>query len=165
MKIVVSDASVLIDLLLIDLSEEFFALPIEVHTTDFVAGEIKNEKTAKFNDHIGERHIIVHKLTAKELGQLFVLKESYKSLSLSDCSCLFLCSELSATLLTGDNKLRKTAQSQDFPVHGILWVFDQLVKNKMLEEGEGAQKLKNLMDINPRLPQEDCIKKFEKWNP
>lgn len=42
-KIVVNDTNVFIDLLVVGLLEQFFLLPWEVHTTDFVMQELLKE--------------------------------------------------------------------------------------------------------------------------
>lgn len=52
MIIVVNDASILIDLLKIDLSSEFFRLPFEMHTTDIVRSEITDENADRFQRYI-----------------------------------------------------------------------------------------------------------------
>lgn len=44
MDIVVSDTNIFIDLYLIGLLNEFFALPFHIHTVDFVINEITEEK-------------------------------------------------------------------------------------------------------------------------
>ena len=41
--IVVSDTNVFIDLISVGLQEQFFLLPMEVHTTDMVVFEVKRE--------------------------------------------------------------------------------------------------------------------------
>jgi len=45
---VVNKANTLIDMLEIGISDEFFRLPFEIHTTDFVKAEIKGEGSNRF---------------------------------------------------------------------------------------------------------------------
>lgn len=52
MIIVVNDASLLIDLLKIDLSDDFFRLPFDMHTTDLVSAEITDENTDRFQKYV-----------------------------------------------------------------------------------------------------------------
>ncbi len=39
--VVVSDTNIFIDLISVDLLDEFFRLPFEIHTTDFIIHELK----------------------------------------------------------------------------------------------------------------------------
>lgn len=163
MKIVVNDACILIDLLKIDLSDEFFHLPFEMHTTDLVSAEITNESAEKFRRHVEKKMIQIRSFSSKEWQEVYEIKAFNAALSLADCSCLWLCNHLPATLLTSDGRLRKSAIDKGIPIHGILWVFEQLVHQKDIKEGEAASKLKKLMEINPRLPREECHKRLKKW--
>jgi hypothetical protein len=70
---------------------------------------------------------------------------------------------LSATLLTSDGKLRRSASEKNIPVHGIFWLFDQLILQKEITRLGAYKKLKVLMEINPRLPKEECEKRLKKW--
>ena len=47
MEIVVNDTNIFIDLYSIGLLEEFFELPITVHTVDFVINELKEPEQLK----------------------------------------------------------------------------------------------------------------------
>lgn len=40
MKIAISDANIFIDLIAIDLIDQFFKLPLDLHTTDLVINEL-----------------------------------------------------------------------------------------------------------------------------
>jgi hypothetical protein len=44
MDIVVSDTNIFIDLLSVDLIEDFFRLPLNIHTVDYVLHELKEEQ-------------------------------------------------------------------------------------------------------------------------
>ena len=66
-------------------------------------------------------------------------------------------------ILTGDNRLRKEAQRQGFEVHGILWVFEQLLENQLIEAQSAIELLRNLMNINLWLPMGECEILIEKW--
>jgi len=163
MIIVVNDASILIDLMKINLSDEFFRLPFEMHTTDIVSAEITDENARKFLQYINKKKIQIRSFSDKELEEILKIQAENPRLSLADCSCFWLCKQLSATLLTSDGKLRRSASEKDIPVHGMLWVFDNLISEKEISIGEAKNKLRALMDINPRLPREECQKRLKKW--
>lgn len=163
MIIVVNDASILIDLMKINLSDEFFRLPFEMHTADIVSAEITDENALKFQRYINKKKIQIWSFSDKEMEEILKIKAKNPHLSLADCSCFWLCRQLSATLLTSDGKLRRSASEKNIPVHGILWVFENLIYEKEITIGEADNKLKALMDINPRLTREECYKRLKKW--
>jgi len=163
MTIVVNDASILIDLMKVDLSDEFFRLPFKMHTTDLVSAEITDENATRFQQYIKKKKIQIRSFSDKELEEALKIQADNPTLSLEDCSCFWLCRQLSATLLTSDGKLRRSASEKDIPVHGILWVFDSLISEKEISIGEAESKLKSLMNINPRLPRKECYKRLKKW--
>ncbi len=64
------------------------------------------------------------------------------------------------------NTLRKFAKAQNLEVHGHLWVFDNLVDNKIIGGQRAIEKLRELCEIiNPKLglPKNECLSRFEKW--
>ena len=49
--IVVNDTNIFIDLISVDLLDEFFSLPIDIHTTDFVVHELTEPLQQKKGKH------------------------------------------------------------------------------------------------------------------
>jgi len=163
MIIVVNEASILIDMLEIKLSDEFFHLPYEMHTTDLVGAEIKGKISKRFQKCIRRKTINIHNLSSEKMDDVVNLNDSYPPLSIQECSCLWLCQHLSATLLTGDNKLKEIASGVHIPVHGTIWVFDQLISQGETSPRTAANKLRELMKINKWLPKKECRKKIKEW--
>jgi len=163
MIVVVNDASILIDILEIDMSDEFFCLPFEMYTTDLVSSEIKGEILNRFQFYVRNKMINIHSFSNVELDEVVNLSNNNPPLSQSDCSCLWLCKHLSATLLTGDKKLKNIASNNHIHVHGTLWIFKQLLSFEKITPGEAVNKLKELIKINPRLPRKECLKKMKEW--
>ncbi len=73
-----------------------------------------------------------------------------QSLAIADQSVLTLAFTKNAILLSGDKPVRRWCIKNKIEVHGILWIFDQLLKNQIIDKEEGVQKLKSLMSINDR---------------
>ena len=67
-------------------------------------------------------------------------------------------------LLTGDGELRKQASRLGVPVHGVLWVSDQIERARVITFGELADALERL-DGDPLvfLPREEVKKRIEKY--
>lgn len=46
---------------------------------------------------------------------------------------------------------------------GIIFVFDEMIKQKIITKKHACTKLIELMGINPRLPNSICNEKIELW--
>lgn len=112
MRITVKDASILIDLAEGDLLGLWFQLQIETHTTDFVLREVKQEiQWQRVPPFVDAKLLQVHATTAQEIAAVAVFAQAH-GLSLPDASGVFLARRLQACLLTGDRRLRRTAEQQ-----------------------------------------------------
>ena len=166
-KIVVNDTNIFIDLYEVGLLEEFFSLPWEVHTTNFVLLELQREgqhdTVAKYK---ADKRLVVPVLEAKELmeiGQMFQQNMNKSNLSLTDCSVWYYAKVNNYILLTGDRKLRKTSVYDGVEVHGVIYVFDSLVELEIVSRQVAVEKLQLLFSQNPRLPKEEIDKRINKW--
>lgn len=166
-KIVVNDTNVFIDLYEVGLLEEFFSLPWEVHTTDFVMLELRregqHETVAKYK---ADKRLVVPVFEAKEMseiGNLFQQNMYRTNLSLTDCSVWYYAKVNNYILLTGDRKLRTVSDYDSVEVHGIIYVFDTLVELNIISRQVAVEKLLQLYVINPRLPKEEIDKRINLW--
>ena len=67
--IVVSDTNIFIDLVKLDLLGDFFSLPWEVHTTDFVINELSDpDQNAAVSAFIKRNRLQVGKLSAEDVA-------------------------------------------------------------------------------------------------
>ena len=166
-KIVVNDTNVFIDLYEVGLLEEFFSLPWEVHTTDFVMLELQregqHETVAKYK---ANKRLVVPVFEAKEMseiGNLYQLNMNRTNLSLTDCSVWYYAKVNNYILLTGDRKLRTTSILDGVEVHGVIYVFDALMEFDMISHQVAVEKLQQLYAINPRLPKDEIEKRINLW--
>lgn len=86
------------------------------------------------------------------------------NLSVTDCAVCYYARKHSATILTGDKRLRKYAESGNVEVRGVLFIFDELVSQSIIDAGIAAQKLRELININVRLPKSEIEKRIKKWS-
>ena len=166
-KIVVNDTNVFIDLYEVGLLEEFFSLPWEVHTTDFVMLELQregqHETVAKYK---ADNRLVVSVFEAKEMseiGNLFKQNMNRTNLSLTDCSVWYYAKVNNYILLTGDRKLRTVSAYSGVEVHGVIYAFDTLVEFEIISRQLAVEKLQQLYVINPRLPKEEIEKRINLW--
>ena len=166
MIIVITDACFLIDLIDINLFEEFLRLGYEIHITSSVFSELEGDAYVKpVSNCIKQKKMFLYNLTAADQSALENLIRKHSSgLSEPDCSCLYLAKEINATILTCEKLLTKAAKKLDLDVHGSLWILDQLLDTSMITKRIAYSKLKDLMLINPRLPVKECRKRLKRWS-
>ncbi|MDE7074448.1 MAG: hypothetical protein K2O69_05270 [Odoribacter sp.] len=163
--IVVNDTNVFIDLYCIGLLETFFRLAQQVHTTDFVVNElVKDDQRKKVEEYVKSGRLFVKRHTAEELMDILRFQQMQdNNVSLTDCSVWLYAQNNRYRLLTGDNKLRKSAIQAGTVVSGILYVFDQLVEQRLITPQEACDKLTLLRSINNRLPDKDIGERLRRW--
>lgn len=165
MDIVVSDTNIFIDLYLIGLLNEFFALPFHIHTVDFVINEITEEKQKRtITKFLTANRLFVKKHSIIELQELVKLNVSCKgNVSITDCSVWKYARTNNYTLLTGDKQLRNQAIMDGVTVAGLIFIFDQLVKCNIITPLIAAEKLEKLLQNNKRLPKREIEERLLKW--
>jgi predicted nucleic acid-binding protein len=164
MAIAVNDANIFIDLLEIDLIDTFFELKLDLHTTNLVLNELDYEQQIIIKKQIAKKRLKVKVLNDEELSELKEKEITSSKLSKQDVSVYAYAKELGAIILTSDRRLRIEAKSKDFEVHGILWVFEKMMEEKLIKPKKAIDKLTELMKINTWLPMDECHKRIEKWN-
>ena len=167
-KIVVNDTNVFIDLLDVGLLDQFFHLPWEIHTTDFVMLELLREgqkdAVSKYerDGRLRVATFIFDEII--EINKLHKRHDSNNNVSLTDCSVWYYAKRNRYTLLTGDRRLRSSALCEGVDVRGIIYVFDELVKFGIITSDLAHEKLRTLKELNPRLPQDEIDKRLKLWN-
>lgn len=164
-KIVVSDSNIFFDLFSVDLLNEFFLLPCEIMTTDFVLSEfIRPKQMAKLREFINSNKLVVVGFDNREINNIFsIMQSNENNASFTDCSVWYYAKKINGRLLTGDGKLRKSATADNVKVSGILYVLDNLIEYEILDRDVCADKLEELTHINNRLPKGECEKRIAKW--
>ncbi len=165
MDIVVNDTNIFIDLYLIDLLDDFFALPFNFHTIDFVLAEITDQNQLDaLKTFLEEGKLFVKKHSEKELQQIIELQSSCNgNLSITDCAVCQYALLNDYFLLTGDRQLRSSAISSGVSVYGIIFIFNKLIDYKIITKNVAADKLESLSQLNKRLPKSEIDKLITCW--
>lgn len=166
MKIVIQDASVLIDMADCDLLDVWFGLGFDLRTTSLVWREVsrKNQKI-KLKRYVDEGRFRIEAVGAQALTEIAHLQAALSSrVTIEDISALFFAGKLESILLTGDKRLRQHAEERGIETHGLLWVFDTLVARGALLPGVAADRLEKLLERGTsRLPLHECELRVRKW--
>lgn len=152
MRVIINDANILIDLVHLDLMNEFIQLEIELKTTDFVFEELNEDQKniiASFID-TGNIELIITE-NEEDFAGIATILENSSGLSFEDCSVWHYAQKLDGILLSGDGRLRKQATTNGILVKGILYVFDLLLLNDLISFEYAIEKIEQLYEINPRL--------------
>ena len=106
MKLVISDTNIIIDLLNIDLLDIFLQLPIEIHTTDLVVSELKDEQAKLIMKKVTEGKMLLNTANEEEYAEILEISKEKQSISLVDFSVYYFANKIKATILTGDKAFR-----------------------------------------------------------
>ncbi len=166
MKVIVHDASVLIDLVAADLPGQWLGLGFETIVTSLVWREInrKSEKE-KLQPYVEKGLLKIAHLPAETFSEVVVLRSEISfDISLEDASALYVAMARKGILLTGEKTLRQNAEKRGVEVHGLLWIFDLLIDRGKLLASIAADRLEHLAaKRTSRLPKDECSQRIKKW--
>ena len=163
-RIAINDANLFIDLFEIDLIDSFFLLNLEFHTTSLIISELDPDQQRYIQKFVEIGKLKIREISITDIETFKDLPVQTRKLSINDLSIYFYALELKeCIILTGDNRLRKEAEKIGFEVHGVLWVFEEIVNRNILEKQIAVQKLEELMKVNLWLPVKECEKLIEGW--
>ena len=140
-------------------------LPYEIHTVDFVVAEIVDETQRIAFDHlVSTGKIRINSFSAEEVMEIVAEHSDVSgNLSIPDCSVCYYARKHNVPMLTGDRRLRKYAEAQSIEVHGILFLFDEMVRFGVVSPAIAAAKLEKLMQLNARLPKSEISQRICLW--
>ena len=148
MKVLISDANVLIDMEVGGLIKPMFQLPYKFHTPDILFEEELDEQHA----YLLEMGLIKAPLSSDILQSAQQLMAKYPQPSRNDCFALALAANLSLPLLTGDKHLRSATKREGVMVMGSLWLFAEMENHGLVSQESLAIALKKMKDGGRRLP-------------
>jgi predicted nucleic acid-binding protein len=162
-KIAIQDANIMIDLIKTGLFDYCLALDFNFSTTDLILNELYDEQVASIQPHISSGKFVVIEISIEELLDIQQMSEEDTRLSEQDWSAIYFAKQQDALILSGDQRLRNVAEALGLATFGIIWIFDQLVINKIISTIEACNYLQILMLENKRLPINECNKRIELW--
>lgn len=164
MVVFLTDANILIDIIKLDLIDQFFQLGYTFITTEFIFHELNASQQSLLRPYISNKKLVIIASTSAEILEISTLLSDNRSLSFQDCSALYFALKLKTLLLTGDKRLKNQAISKKLDVKGILFIFDQLVEQRILSKSEAFEYLKKLQEVNQRLPKSEIESRLKSWS-
>lgn len=167
MKVAITDACIFIDILGLGISSNFFQLEIEIHTTYEVWNELYDEQQEILKAYQSVGMLTVHILESDDFQE--IAKSNYpNALSPPDQTVLYLANKLDAFLLSSDGNVRKQAKQRAIQVHGLFWIFDELVNKNLLAKEAACSLLdklfeRNLMYRNNQKLWKEANKRLRDW--
>jgi predicted nucleic acid-binding protein len=164
MEIYINDTNILIDLAELELLSAFGRLDAWLYTTDLIVAEIQDTRQReKVEELINAGTLEVLSLESDEFTEIYTIREENSGLTIEDCSVWFAARKYNGTLLTGDARLRKQAFEHGIDVRGIIFIFDELVNNGIMDKQTARTKLMDLRTMNPRLPEKEINARLRAW--
>ena len=159
MKLIITDVSVLFDLIQIKVLPEFFALDVEICTTIFVYNEVVlQNQIVELETFKRTKKLNILDLLPEEVDEVINFKTKRKLKSIPDKTMLWKAIQLKCPLLTCDDKLRKEAIDNGIEVHGSIWVLTELENKKIITKQKTIELLEKLKIVNTRLPFDEIDK-------
>jgi hypothetical protein len=160
MRLVVTDANIIIDLDAGGLLEEIFRLPnFEFCTPDVL-----------YVEELAQRYGALPGLGLKVLSQspeaveyVTQLRSRYRGPSTNDLFALALARTIGCALLSGDGSLRVAAEAEEVEVHGTLWLIEALLNARLAHIERVATAYEAMRRDGSRLPWPDVQKQIRRW--
>lgn len=164
--IVVNDTNIFIDLYSVDLLESIFKLPYKFHTTDFVLSEITDTKQYHCIEYfVSKGDLFLKSFNEEEVYSIASFyNEQTNNMTMTDCSVCVYAKDNGYRLLTGDNNTRKVAEKNNIKVNGILFLFEEMLREGIISYNVAISKIKELRLKNSRLPYKEIDRLITEWS-
>lgn len=159
-SVLVTDTNIWIDLENGGILAEVFYLPYQFITPDLAIPEFIHPKW----ETLQSLGLLTCELDPENVLELAHLRQMQNTLSVIDLAAFLLARTLNASLVTGDRRLSELARTNEIPVHGVLWLLDEMVHHQTLASRRAADALRRMLDQGARLPVDDCRKRLEIWS-
>jgi predicted nucleic acid-binding protein len=155
----VVDTSLLIDLHGGKIIIKLFELPYSFIAPDVIIAEVLTLDTKTLIRYGLQKS----ELAGEQILKVLQLKAQHRHPSVNDLFALVTAQSMNAVLLTGDRNLRKVAELYNVPVHGTLWILDEMVRLEIISSVQAMATLKLMCEQGSRLPQDECNRRLRSW--
>ncbi|AHX12015.1 hypothetical protein CH75_24025 [Dyella jiangningensis] len=161
MRLVVTDANIIIDLAAGDMLAEMFRLPeVEFCVPDVLYLEELAENFGLLPG-LGLR-VLAQPPEAVEYVEACVVR--YRRVSFNDLFALALARSLGCVLLSGDGALRDVAQIEQVEIRGTLWLIDLMLEAGLVTLERVTAAYEAMRRDGSRLPWNDVEAQLRRWH-
>lgn len=161
MQIIISDASVLIDIEIGELTSAMFRLPYQFVVPDILFIEELSDRHSNLLSYGLDNRM----MTGEQIREAYKLRQKYPRPSVNDLLALVLAKFEKCQLLTGDKALRDVAIKLGVEIHGTIWLVEQMMIYKNISNDIAYNAFCRMKDFGSRLPWDEVnkmIKVFDK---
>ncbi|MCL6455367.1 MAG: hypothetical protein I4O36_00995 [Ralstonia pickettii] len=161
MRVLVSDASILIELSKWSLLEAIFRLPFEFAVPDALYEDELLDLGEVDRDQLRGLGLRVESVDGRGMAQAVAYQSNRPKLTLHDCLAITLAVTNRWPLLTGDKRMRALAEDEQVEVHGVLWLIDLLAEHGVVADEELVSALAGMLaDARTHLPHAEIRKRI-----
>lgn len=148
MLLLISDASVLIDIEHSELTGAMFSLSYQFAVPDILFVEELSER----HGHLLEFGLQSKTMSGDLIDEAIGLRQKYSKPSVNDLLALTLAKHEGCQLLTGDKALREVAQVFNVEVHGSIWLVQQMIQHGKISVEVARVAFQRMKESGSRLP-------------
>jgi predicted nucleic acid-binding protein len=162
-RVLVSDASVLIELSKWSLLEAIFALPCEFAVPDILYEDELLDLHGLTREDLVDLGLRVEHLDSDGVSRAIGYQARRPQLSLPDCFAIALSALNEWPLLSSDKRMRQTAEEETIEVLGVFWVIDQLEAEGIVSTETLAEALAGMLkDPRTYLPAAEIRRRLKR---
>jgi predicted nucleic acid-binding protein len=160
-KLLISDANILIDMIVGGLLDEIFRLDYEFGLPDVLFEYELRENHADLPDK-GLQVMALEATAVEDTGSLYQRHRS-SGVSVNDCMALALAKQEDCLLLTGDSALRQVSILEEVDVRGTIWLVGELMEAKVISVDQAARAYDAMRADGSRLPWKEVEAQIRKF--
>lgn len=160
-KLLISDANILIDMIVGGLLDDIFRLDYEFGLPDVLFEYELPENHADLPDK-GLHVMALESEAVEETGSLYQ-RHRHSGVSVNDCMALALAKQEACPLLTGDAALRQVSILEEVDVRGTIWLVGELMQAKVITVDKAARAYDAMRADGSRLPWKEVDAQIRKF--
>ncbi|MDZ7804938.1 DUF3368 domain-containing protein [Thiohalophilus sp.] len=157
--LLISDANILIDMQVGGLVDAMFTLPYEYATPAL----LYEQELMEYYPDLPGRGLRCLELEIESIQRMQSLAVKYAGVSSNDLAALALAEQVAAPLLTGDGKLRKVCLEENVPVHGTVWLVEQILQQGHIAVTRAESAYQRMEADGSRLPWDEVARQLKKF--
>jgi predicted nucleic acid-binding protein len=160
-RVLVSDASILIELAKWSLLQALFALPFEFAVPDALYEDELIDLGDLDREQLKGLGLRVESLDPVGMARAVAYQTARPKFTFHDCLAVTLAVTNDWPLLTGDRRMRALAEEEHLEVHGVPWIIVRFAEHRIVDRPTLANALRGMLeDPRTRLPQAEINKRL-----